>query len=272
VRIARFANNGNGISWGLVEGERMRLLDGSLFDGIRPTDRTAPLERVRLLAPVLPGKIVALGLNYREHIREMGHQVPDEPVLFMKPPSALLGPGGAILLPGRSARVDHEAELALVVGRRCRNLKPADAAGALLGVTCINDVTARDLQQKDGQWTRAKGFDTFAPLGPWIETDEPEAHRRVECLVNGEVRQSGNTADLLFSPADILAFVSGIMTLEPGDVIATGTPPGVGPLAPGDRVAVRIEGIGELENTVLSADRPWEAIPALLPAPAGNHR
>ncbi len=250
MRLARFANNGNGISWGAVEGDRISLLDGSPFDGVRLLDRTAALSQVRLLAPVVPGKIIALGLNYREHIREMGHQVPDEPVLFMKPASAVIGPGGTIILPGRSSRVDYEAELALVVGRRCRNLKPSETVGALLGVTCFNDVTARDLQAKDGQWTRAKGFDTFAPLGPWIETDEPMAARRVECLVNGEVRQSGSTADLLFPPAEILAFVSGIMTLDPGDVIATGTPPGVGPLSPGDRVTVRIEGIGDLENAV----------------------
>jgi 2-keto-4-pentenoate hydratase/2-oxohepta-3-ene-1,7-dioic acid hydratase in catechol pathway len=254
MKVLRFLRRGRP-AWGVLEGNRVRLLAAPPFRGIRPSPETFPLEGLPLLPPVVPGKIIGLGLNYREHAQEFSQPVPREPVIFLKAPSSLLGPGGAILLPAGAGKVDHEAELALVVGRRCRRLREEEAAGALLGVTCINDVTARDLQREDVQWTRAKSFDTFSPLGPWVETEDPLATRTVECLVNGELRQRSSTASLVRGIPEILAFVSVIMTLEPGDVIATGTPPGVGPLRAGDRVEVRVSGIGTLENRVADEGR-----------------
>ncbi len=254
MKILRYRHRGREAYGVLEDGWLVRRLDGTPFEAVNPGSRHLRLDEVALLPPVRPGKIVALGLNYRDHAKEMGDELPAEPLIFLKPSTAVIGPGEPIRLPRGAGRIDYEAELALVVGRRARHLKKEEALGCLLGVTCFNDVTARDLQKKDGQWTRAKGFDTFAPLGPSIETEAPDADRTVECLVNGEVRQRGSTADLIFRPADILAFVSGIMTLEPGDVIATGTPPGVGPLSPGDRVEVRIAGLDSLVNPVEAGD------------------
>ncbi|MHB8793647.1 MAG: fumarylacetoacetate hydrolase family protein [Thermoleophilia bacterium] len=198
-----------------------------------------------------PGKIIAVGLNYRSHAAELGMAVPDEPILFMKPPSAVIGPGDAIIIPASSQRVDFEAELAVVVGKAGRNLSLEAAAGYVAGYTCANDVTARDLQEKDGQWTRAKSFDTFCPLGPWVETEAPEPDARVELVLKGETRQSAPVSDMIFPPLELVAFISRVMTLEPDDVILTGTPPGVGRLKAGDEVTVRIEGIGELVNNVI---------------------
>lgn len=210
-----------------------------------------PLAQVELLPLVRPSKIVCVGLNYHEHARELGMAVPDEPVLFLKPPTSVIGPGEAIIMPGGSNRVDHEAELAIVMGRQARHLREEDALAHVFGFACANDVTARDLQQKDGQWTRAKGFDTFCPVGPWIETTvDLEAGLGVRALVNGEMRQQGNTADMIFQPAKLISFISSVMTLLPGDVILTGTPPGVGPLAHGDEVSVEIDGVGFLLNPV----------------------
>jgi 2-keto-4-pentenoate hydratase/2-oxohepta-3-ene-1,7-dioic acid hydratase in catechol pathway len=249
MKILRYVSDDR-VSWGLLEGDSVRELDAPPFGVLATTDRVRRLAEVTLLPPVVPSKIVCLGLNYRDHAAEFGNPVPEVPVLFMKPPSAVIGPGDPIRLPRGAGRVDYEAELALVVGRRCRDLAREEAAGALLGVTCLNDVTAREQQRRDGQWTRAKGYDTFCPLGPWIETGEPLAARQVSCRLDGRAVQSGATADLVFDIPSILAFVSGIMTLEPGDVIATGTPPGVGPLAPGDRVEVSVSGVGTLSNPV----------------------
>jgi 2-keto-4-pentenoate hydratase/2-oxohepta-3-ene-1,7-dioic acid hydratase in catechol pathway len=198
-----------------------------------------------------PGKIVAVGLNYRSHAHELGMAVPEEPVLFMKPPSAVIGPGDAIVIPSSSQRVDFEAELAVVIGRAARNLDLEDAADCVAGYTCANDVTARDLQEKDGQWTRAKSFDTFCPLGPWVESRVPESDALVELVLNGETRQSAAVSDMIFHPLELVAFISRVMTLEPGDVILTGTPPGVGRLKAGDEVMVRVEGVGELVNNVI---------------------
>ncbi|MHB8168600.1 MAG: fumarylacetoacetate hydrolase family protein [Thermoleophilia bacterium] len=199
-----------------------------------------------------PGKIVAVGLNYRSHAGELGMKLPREPLIFLKPPSAVIGAGEAIVLPPQSDRVDHEAELALVIGKTARNVSTGEASEFVLGYTCANDVTARDLQQRDGQWTRAKSFDTFCPLGPHVETEALAPGTLVELLLNGEPRQGAPISDMIFSPLQLLCFISGVMTLEPGDVILTGTPPGVGPLQAGDEVTVRIEGIGELSNTVVS--------------------
>ncbi|MHB0914482.1 MAG: fumarylacetoacetate hydrolase family protein [Thermoleophilia bacterium] len=197
-----------------------------------------------------PGKIIAVGLNYRSHAAELDMAVPAEPVLFMKPPSAVIGAGDAIVLPPGVGRVDYEAELAVVIGERARNVAVADAHGFILGYTCANDITARDLQAVDGQWTRSKSFDTFCPLGPEVETGAPAPDALVELVLNGEPLQGAPVADMAFSPVELVAFVSGVMTLERDDVILTGTPPGVGPLKAGDRVTVRVAGVGELENRV----------------------
>lgn len=198
-----------------------------------------------------PGKIIAVGLNYRSHAAELGMAVPDEPVLFMKPPSAVIADGEAIILPPSYGQIDYEAELAVVIGKTARGVGVDEAAAYVLGYTCANDVTARDLQKQDGQWTRSKSFDTFCPLGPWVESLAPTPDSLVELVLNGEVRQSAPVSDMIFSPLELVAFISGVMTLEPGDVILTGTPPGVGALNAGDKVIVKIDGIGELVNSVI---------------------
>ncbi len=200
-----------------------------------------------------PGKIVAVGLNYRSHAAELGMPVPADPVLFLKPSSAVIGPGEAIVLPTASRQVDYEAELAIVIGKTARKVSAGKAQEFVLGYACANDVTARDLQLRDGQWTRAKSFDTFCPLGPWVETGAPPPEAEVELFLNGELRQAAPVADMIFSPPELVAFISAVMTLERGDVILTGTPPGVGPLSAGDRVTVKIAGIGELNNDVVAS-------------------
>jgi 2-keto-4-pentenoate hydratase/2-oxohepta-3-ene-1,7-dioic acid hydratase in catechol pathway len=242
------------VRYGLADPEsgKVRELAGDPFEGVEATGVVRRLDEVRLLAPVVPGKIVAVGLNYKDHAREMGKEIPEEPLLFLKAPSALNDPGGEIVYTPQSQRVDYEAELAAVVGRAAKNVKARDAAAFILGYTCINDVTARDLQVKDVQYTRAKGFDTFAPLGPWIETDLDPSAVPVRCLVNGEVRQDGNTREMGASVFRLVEFISSVMTLFPGDVIATGTPPGVGSLHVGDVVTVEVGGIGALTNRVVA--------------------
>ncbi|HVT43587.1 MAG TPA: fumarylacetoacetate hydrolase family protein [Thermoanaerobaculia bacterium] len=211
------------------------------------------LRSEHLLAPVLPGKIVAVGRNYAEHARELGNLPPAEPILFLKPPSAVLAPGGAIEIPPESERVDYEGELAVVIGRRARRIPSARWRDYVLGFTCANDVTARDLQKKDVQFTRGKGFDTFAPLGPCIETDLDVSDLSIMTRVNGALRQSGSTSQMIFPPGALLELITAVMTLEPGDVVLTGTPAGVGPLHAGDLVEVEIEGIGVLQNSVVAA-------------------
>ncbi len=227
-----------------------------------PLPAARPLSEGRLLAPVRPGKIVCIGRNYVAHAAELGNTVPGRPLLFLKPGTAVVGPGDTILLPPDSQRVEHEAELAVVIGRRARHLDPHTALDAVLGYTCLNDVTARDLQRSDTQFARGKGFDTFCPLGPWIETELDPSDVRVTCAVNGTLRQDGRTSLMAFDVATLLATISRVMTLEPGDVIATGTPAGVGPLLQGDVVRVQIEGIGVLENPVAEdPDVPRRAPP-----------
>jgi 2-keto-4-pentenoate hydratase/2-oxohepta-3-ene-1,7-dioic acid hydratase in catechol pathway len=234
----------------LFDGECVRLLDGPAYaDDARETGEVG-LGTFELLAPVTPSKIVCVGLNYRAHAAEFDQELPDEPLLFLKPSSAVIGPGEAVVLPGQSERVDYEAELALVVGRRCRQAQTGEAASFVAGYTCGNDVTARDLQAKDGQWTRSKSFDTFCPLGPTVVRSAPAETGVVAALLDGVEVQRGLIADLLFSPLDLLAFVSSIMTLEPGDVIMTGTPPGVGPLRRGQSITVEVDGVGSLTNPV----------------------
>jgi 2-keto-4-pentenoate hydratase/2-oxohepta-3-ene-1,7-dioic acid hydratase in catechol pathway len=234
---------------GLLPGDvrGSRNIDPVPLDAAQTAD--APLH---LLPPVRPSKIVCVGRNYREHARELGNEVPADPLIFLKPPSSILASGGAILLPRASGRVDHEAELGVVIGRSCRRLADdQEARHFIRGFTCVNDVTARDLQNKDGQWTRAKGFDTFCPVGP-VVADRLDLARGVEVagLVNGELRQRGDTRDFLFSLDAIIRYISRVMTLLPGDLIATGTPAGVGPLSPGDVVEVTVEGVGTLRNAV----------------------
>jgi 2-keto-4-pentenoate hydratase/2-oxohepta-3-ene-1,7-dioic acid hydratase in catechol pathway len=210
-----------------------------------------PLSAAELLAPVTPSKIVCIGRNYRDHVKELGHDLPSEPLFFLKPPSSLLNPGGVVRMPALSNRVDYEGELALVIGRRVRHLKPEDWRSAVRGLTLANDVTARDLQTKDGQWTRAKGFDTFCPVGPLVSDElNLEAGLTIETRVNGEVRQHGSTLDFIFAVPELLAHITAAFTLEPGDLVLTGTPAGVGPLKAGDCVEVTIPGLGVLSNTV----------------------
>jgi 2-keto-4-pentenoate hydratase/2-oxohepta-3-ene-1,7-dioic acid hydratase in catechol pathway len=251
MRLVRF-RFGDRIGTGVLDGAGVRVLRGTFFEDPMPTGDEVPVDDVRLLAPVLPSKVVAVGRNYAEHAGESGGEVPDQPLVFLKPSTAVIGPGDPIPYPPISRELHYEGELAVVVGRLARRLLPEDAERAILGYTCGNDVTLRDRQRTDGQWTRAKGFDGSCPLGPWIETELDPADLAVRTRVNGEVRQDARTADLAFGPAALIAFVSAFMTLLPGDVIMTGTPAGVGPLAVGDRVEVDIEGIGVLANTVVA--------------------
>jgi len=252
MKIARVEFRGN-VAYGLVDPGRgeIRELAGPPFEGIRETGSVRPLADVRLLAPVVPSKIVAIGLIYKDHAREMRMVIPEEPQIFLKAPSALNDPGGDVVYPRASRRVDHEAELAVVIGRKAKDVAARDARSVILGYTCMNDVTARDLQAKDVQYARSKGFDTFAPLGPWIETDLDPSALRIRCLVNGQVKQDSNTREMSASVFSLVEHISRVMTLHPGDVIATGTPPGVGPVTVGDVMTVEIEGIGSLTNRVV---------------------
>lgn len=249
MKLARYRYKGH-IHYGVLEGDALHELERTPFSGMVRRGNACRLDEVELLPPVFPQKIVCVGLNYRDHAEEFGLPIPEEPILFLKPPSSLLPHGGEIVRPAMSGKVDYEAELAVICAKECRDVASAEAASHILGYTCGNDVTARDLQVKDGQWTRAKGFDTFCPLGPFIETEADPAGLGIELLLNGEVRQSSNTSNMVFGPCELLGFVSRVMTLYPGDVIMTGTPSGVGELHPGDAVEVAIEGVGILRNTV----------------------
>lgn len=217
-----------------------------------------PLSAAELLAPVTPSKIVCVGRNYRDHAKELGNEVPQEPLLFFKPPSSLLAHKGTVLMPPQAERVDFEGELAIVIGKRaCRLAESADWRSYIRGYTIANDVTARDLQKKDGQWTRAKGFDTFCPVGPWVSDElDPEKSLTVETHVNGELKQHGSTQDFIFSVSVLLRYITAAITLEPGDLLLTGTPAGVAPLAAGDQVEVSIQGLGVLSNLFAAAPKP----------------
>ena len=250
MRIVRYSHQGD-VGFGVHEDETVAAIGPHPFGAFEYTGQRFPVAEVRLLAPVLPSKVVAIGRNYAEHARELGNEVTSEPVLFLKPSTSVVGPGDPIVRPEGVGRVDFEGELAVVVGKLVRRLQPADAIQAVLGFTCANDVTARDLQRADGHWARAKCFDTFCPIGTWIETDLDSSALALNTLVNGEVRQQARTSQLEHGVADLLAFVSRVMTLLPGDVLLTGTPAGVGPLEPGDRVEVEVEGIGVLPNEVV---------------------
>jgi 2-keto-4-pentenoate hydratase/2-oxohepta-3-ene-1,7-dioic acid hydratase in catechol pathway len=252
MRIVRY-QDGVSTPWGVVEEGTVRQMEGDPFGHFRLVSKTKRVEEVRLLSPCLPSKVVAVGLNYRDHAEELKFKLPEEPLLFLKPSTSVIGPKEAIVYPTLADRVDYEAELAVVMGKVAKAVSVERAADYILGYTCLNDVTARNLQTKDGQWTRAKGFDTFAPLGPWIETEIDPSHLEISSYLNGERRQHSNTAQLIFGPLQLVSFISQIMTLLPGDVIATGTPSGIGPMAIGDRIDVVIEGIGTLSNTIAAS-------------------
>lgn len=249
MKFVRFLRNRQ-VLYGILKDRVVRAVHGDPFAGFQPTDAHVPLAEVRLLAPCVPSKIVAVGVNYRAHAAEFGKDLPKEPLLFLKPSTAVLDPGEAIRLPAASSRVDFEAELAVVIRRVTAGITPEQASDAILGYTCFNDVTARDLQKRDDQWTRAKSFDTFAPFGPCIETEIEPSRLRVESYLNGNRMQSASTEDLIFKVRDLVAYISNVMTLLPGDLIATGTPAGVGPMKPGDSIEIVIEGIGRLTNKV----------------------
>ncbi|MGD0783226.1 MAG: fumarylacetoacetate hydrolase family protein [Candidatus Aminicenantales bacterium] len=240
------------ISYGVLDGESLHPLRGPLFGDHTVGDRSIPLGRVTVLAPVLPSKIVAVGLNYRDHAAERGNPLPEEPLLFIKPSTAVIGPHEPIIYPAMSKRVDYEGELACVIGRTAARLTGADPVkDYILGYTCFNDVTARDLQDRDKQFTRAKSFDTFAAIGPCIAAGLDPSNLDIKTFLNGKLRQSSNTRNLIFAVPFLVRFISAVMTLLPGDVITTGTPAGIGPMHPGDSVDVQIEGIGTLSNRVL---------------------
>jgi 2-keto-4-pentenoate hydratase/2-oxohepta-3-ene-1,7-dioic acid hydratase in catechol pathway len=253
MKIVRVDTEVDDITYGSVEPEGIRLHRGTPFVAWEPTETVVDWQQARLLAPVIPTKVIGVGKNYVDHASEMGGPLPEEPLLFLKPPTAVIGPLQPIRVPAESNEVHHEAELAVVIGTVTRNVAIEDAGAHILGYTAANDVTARDLQRGDGQWTRSKGFDTFCPLGPAIDTElDPLEGLSVMCRVNGEIRQAGSTSDLVFGVSELVAFISRIMTLLPGDVILTGTPSGVGPIVPGDTVEVEIEGVGVLVNPVRS--------------------
>lgn len=250
MRIIRFTHKKSEPQFGWISDDSVGLLSSPPFGAFRRLETIIPLEEVRLLAPVLPGKIIAIGRNYPEHAKEHDVEIPEVPMLFLKPPSAVIGPGAAIVLPPQSTQVEHEAELGVVISRQGRWIKQEAVKDHILGYTIANDVTARDLQRRDGQWSRAKGFDTFCPIGPWIETDLDPADNLVTCRVNGEIKQLSSTREMVFSVTQLIVYISSVMTLEPGDLILTGTPAGVGTLADGDTVEIEIEGIGILRNPV----------------------
>ncbi|HLV19294.1 MAG TPA: fumarylacetoacetate hydrolase family protein [Polyangiaceae bacterium] len=255
TEYVRIEHNGEAV-YAILDNERCRLLDRAPWLGAQPTGREVDVRSVRLLAPVAPSKIIGVGRNYAAHARELDQEIPKEPLWFLKAPSSLLDPGGVVVLPFESQRVDHEAELGVVIGRRGRRVPKERALEHVFGYTIVCDVTARDLQRRDGQWTRAKSFDTFCPVGPGIVTDIDVAALGVRLHVGAELRQSGNTRSVLFDVSTIVAHVSAAMTLEPGDLISTGTPEGVGPLADGDDVTVDIDRVGQLSFRVVREDGP----------------
>ena len=251
MRVVRLMYEGD-CRYGLADDTTVTLISDEPFASWEP-EGNLPLCEARLLAPVSPTKVVCVGLNYRNHIAEMGHGMPATPVIFVKPSTSVIGPRQAIVLPEGIGRVDYEGELGIVIGRRTHRVSAAKAAECVLGLCCGNDVTARDIQKIDGQWTRAKSYDGFCPLGPWVATDVEPDDLLLETYVNGECRQSTRTSDMLFHPYELVSFISDVMTLVPGDVVLTGTPGGIGPLSAGDVVEVRIQDVGILHNDVVRA-------------------
>ncbi len=255
MRIIRYQTEKEAPKYGWLLDEKVGEIQGDLFGQYRRRDAKTPLADVKLVPPCEPTKILCVGRNYVEHAKEMGNEVPKVPLVFMKPPSAIIANGETVLLPQQSKQIEHEAELVVVIGKRGRHVKTEEAKNYILGYTIGNDVTARDLQKTDGQWTRAKGFDTFCPFGPWIDTDFDPADAVVTCRVNGQMRQMASTRDMVFNVPTLIAYISSFTTLEPGDLIFTGTPAGVGELKNGDEVVVEIEGLGVLKNPVKAEGR-----------------
>lgn len=252
MKILRFQYKEQ-IQFGWLKGDEIGLIEGDIFSEYRRLETELLLERVKVLTPVSPGKIICVARNYEEHAREHKVEIPEYPMIFLKPPSALIGNGEAIRIPPQSKQVEHEAELAVIIKKQGKWIDPAEVSSHILGYTIANDVSARDLQYRDGQWTRAKGFDTFCPLGPWVETELDPSDLMISCRVNGELRQMSSTKEMIFPINQLVSYISSIMTLEPGDVILTGTPAGVEKLEAGDLVEISIEGIGVLSNPVMDS-------------------
>ena len=251
MRIVRYETpEGKKPKYGWLLENQVGEISGNLYGRYRRQEATTPLADVKLIAPCEPGKIICVGRNYIDHAKELGNEVPKIPLIFMKPPSAVIASGEAVLLPPQSSSVHYEAELVAVIGKRGRHITAENAKKHILGYTIGNDVTARDLQNIDNQWTRAKGFDTFCPFGPWIDTDFDPSDAVITCRVNGQMRQMASTRDMVFNIGILIAYISSVMTLEPGDLIFTWTPSGVGELKNGDEVEVEIEGLGALKNPV----------------------
>ncbi len=251
MKYLRFEDKDKTERYGVIEGEIIKEIDWDLFGDYMPTDITYELNQVNILPPCVPTKIVCVGLNYKDHAEEMNSKVPEDPKLFIKPNTAIIGHEDTIVYPDHmSERVDYEGELAVVMAKRAKKLDVDEALDYVFGYTCLNDVTARDLTAKDGQYTRGKGFDTFAPLGPFIETELDPSNLHISTYLNGEIKQSSNTSMLIFSVPKLISFISNVMTLLPGDVISTGTPSGIGQMKKGDTVEIHIEGIGILRNHV----------------------
>ena len=253
MRIVRYQLKNDPPRYGWIHEDKVGDIEGDLYGEYRRREAQTPLADVRLLAPAEPGKIICVGRNYAEHAKELGNDVPKVPLIFLKPPSSIINPGDAIVLPPQSQQVEHEGELVAVIGKRGHGITAEQAREYILGYTVGNDVTARDLQKSDGQWTRAKGFDTFCPFGPWIDSEFDISDALITCKVSGQPRQMASTRDMLFGVGTLLAFISSVMTLEPGDLLFTGTPAGVGALKDGDDVVVEIEGLGRLSNPVRKA-------------------
>ncbi len=252
MKYVRFQAKNTQVSYGWIRDDEIGVIAGDLFGDYRRLEAYTSQNQVILHPPVIPGKIIGVGRNFREHAIEQGVDVPEIPLIFLKPPSSVIGPEDNIVLPPQSKEIVHEAELALVIGKKGRWIHSEDAFTYIFGYTLGNDVTARDLQRRDGQWTRGKGFDTFCCLGPWIETELDVADALVTCRVNGEMRQMASTKEMVFTIPQLIAYISSIMTLMPGDVILTGTPAGSGPLIAGDQVEVSVEGIGSMVNKVIA--------------------
>lgn len=250
MRIVRYQNTENQIFYGWMLEDKVGEIHGNIFAEYRRREAKTPIKELKLLAPCEPSKIICVGRNYVEHAKELGNEVPKVPLIFFKPPSSIISNQESILLPPQSQQVEHEAELVIVIGKRAKNVTAENAKEYIFGYTIGNDVTARDLQKSDGQWTRAKGFDTFCSFGPWIDTDFDPSDAVVTCRVNGQMRQMASTRDMVFNVGTLVAYISSVMTLEPGDLIFTGTPAGVGELKNGDVVDVEIEGLGKLSNSV----------------------
>ena len=238
------------IYYGILENDKIYKINGDIFNEFEKTDEYVTFDRIKILPVTLPSKIVCVGLNYKDHADEVKMKPTEEPIIFLKPSSSIVGQNDYIVLPNQSKRVDYEAELAVIIKEECKNIHLNEAKSFILGYTCANDITARDLQKKDGQWTRAKSFDTFCPIGPYIETDIDPTNLTIKLFHNKELKQESNTQNMIFGIYSLISFISSIMTLYPGDIVLTGTPPGVGPIKKGDELIVSIEGIGELKNFV----------------------